>query len=55
MELTLNELKILRNALNSQLRGVCILTPETDDINKLFVKVKNEIERIEIDIKQKSI
>jgi len=52
MELTLNELKIIRNALNSQLRGICILTPETDDINKTLQKVKKEIERIENDIKQ---
>ena len=51
MELTLNELKILRNALNMRLRKVCLQSPEFDDIKHSLYKVVNEIERIEIDIK----
>src|SRR5690554_3305743 len=55
MELTLNELKILRNALNKKLRDVRILSPECDDIKKSLYKVNTEIERIENDIKQNII
>lgn len=54
MKLTLNELKILKNALNSKLRGICILSSESDDINKSLQKVANEIERMENKIKQKA-
>ena len=53
MELTLNELKILRNALNSKLRYICIGSSEFDNTNKSLQKVTNEIERIRNDIKQK--
>ena len=53
MELTLNELKILRNALNSKLRCICIGSSEFSDIHKSLNKVTNEIERIKNDIKQK--
>lgn len=54
MELTLNELKILRNALNSKLRTVCLQSTEFDDTKKALYKVTNEIELIENDIKQKA-
>lgn len=54
MELTLNELKILRNALNAKLRTVHLKSPEFDDIKQSFNKVNAEIERIENDIKQKA-
>lgn len=54
MELTLNELKILRNALNTKLRTVCMVSSEFDDIKHSLSKVNTEIERIEKDIKQKA-
>ena len=54
MKLTLNELKILRNALNSKMRCTCVGSSEFDDIHKSFNKVVNEIKRIENDIKHKT-
>lgn len=47
MELTLNELRIIRNALNAQLRTVCIESDVFIDMKKSLIKIKNEMERIE--------
>lgn len=54
MELTLNELKILRNALNAKLRTVHLKSSEFDDIKQTLYKINFEIERIEYDTKQKA-
>src|SRR5690554_5525297 len=54
MELTLNELKIFRNALNKKLRDAHILSIEYSDIKKSLYKVNTEIERIEKDIIKKT-
>lgn len=54
MELTLNELKILKNALNAKLRTVHLKSPEFDDIKQTLYKINFEIERIEYDTKQKA-
>lgn len=54
MDLTLNELKAIRNGLNAQLRTVCIETEVFMDVKRSLTKVKNEMERIEIANKQKA-
>lgn len=54
MELTLNELKILRNALNTKLRTVGFVSSEFINIKKSLSKVNTEIERIDNEMRQKS-
>lgn len=54
MELTLNELKIFKNALNTKLRTVCLESSEFININKSLSKVNTEIKRIDNEMRQKS-
>lgn len=54
MELNLNELRVIKNALKGELRTVSVESKDFIDIKKSLIKIKNEIERIDYEIKQKA-